>query len=131
MIPDTILTENIEIKEYENKTWKLNDKDKTIVGIIDGIDAVKQAVFCYLNIERFQWIIYSWQIGIETKHLYGEPMDWVCSEIERVVEEALSIDNRILEVDDFEFEIEKRKIMSKFTVKTVYGDFNHKLEVDI
>ena len=131
MIPDTILTENIEIKEYENKTWKLNDKDKTIVGIIDGIDAVKQAVFCYLNIERFQWIIYSWQIGIETKHLYGEPMDWVCSEIERVVEEALSIDNRILEVDDFEFEIEKRKIMSKFTVKTVYGDFNHKLEDDI
>ena len=131
MTPQTLLNENILTKEYGNRTWKLNDKDKTIVGMIDDIDAVKQAVFCYLNIERFQWIIYSWQIGIETKHLYGEPIDWVCSEIERVVQEALSIDNRILEIDNFEFEIEKRKIISKFTVKTVYGGFNHKMEVDI
>ena len=131
MIPDTILTENIEIKEYENKTWKLNDKDKTIVGIIDGIDAVKQAVFCYLNIERFQWIIYSWQIGIETKHLYGEPIDWVCSEIERVIKEALSVDNRIETVEDFEFEIEKRVVYVSFRVKTVYGEYTHNMEVDL
>lgn len=131
MTPQTLLTENITITEYESKTWKLNTKDKTIVGMIDTVEAVKQAVFCYLNIERFQWIIYSWKIGIETKDLYGEPVDWVCSEIERVVVEALSVDNRIEEVDNFEFEIEKRKILATFTVKTIYGEFNHSMEVDL
>lgn len=131
MTPQTLLNENIVTKEYETKTWKLNDKEKIIAGIIDEIEAVKQAVFCYLNIERFQWIIYSWKIGIETKHLYGEPIDWVCSEIERVIKEALSVDNRIENVDDFEFEIEKRVVHVSFRVKTVYGEYTHKMEVDL
>ncbi|MBR4314386.1 MAG: DUF2634 domain-containing protein [Lachnospiraceae bacterium] len=131
MTPQTLLKENVEITNYPSKTYKLNDKTKTIVGIIDGVEAVKQAVFCYLNIERFQWIIYSWNIGIETKHLYGEPVDWVCSEIERVVQEALSIDDRIEEVDNFDFNIDKRKILVSFTVKTIYGEFDYNMEVDL
>lgn len=131
MTPQTLLNEEIKTIEYESKTYKLNDNNKTIVGIIDGLEAVKQAVFCYLNIERFQWIIYSWKIGIEAKNLYGEPVDWVCSEIERVVKEALSVDNRIEDIDDFEFEINKRVINASFRVKTIYGEYMHNMEVNI
>ena len=131
MIPKTILSENIETEDKAIKTYKLNKKEKTIDSFIDGRDAVEQMVYCHLNIERYQWLIYSWNIGIETLDLYGEPMMWVCSEVERRVKETLSIINEVEEVDNFEFTIEKRKLLCSFTVKSIYGDFTANEEVSV
>ena len=52
-------------------------------------------------------------------------------ELQRRIEDALSTDERIVECLDFEFEkyqrpgkhgIEKKGILVKFTVSTIYGD---------
>ena len=70
-----------------------------ITGYIDGLEAIKQAVYLILNTERFEYIIYSWDYGVELYDLFGEPIDFVKSELKRVIKEALEQDDRIIDVN--------------------------------
>ena len=68
-------------------------------------------------------MIYSWNYGIELLDLYGEPVSYVCPELERRIKEALVQDDRIESVDTFNFELlDKRKVLVSFIVHTVFGD---------
>lgn len=126
MIPSTtgFLNENFEIEEQPGKTYKMDLTGNTVRGFCDEIDAVKQAVFRILQTERYQYIIYSWNYGIETLDLYGEPVTWVCPELERRIKEALAMDSRIISVDGFEHDLSvKGTVHTTFTVHSIYGDF--------
>ncbi len=102
-----------------------------ITGYIDGIEAIKQAVYLILNTERFEYIIYSWDYGVELYDLFGEPIDFVKSELKRVIKEALEQDERIIDVNDFVFEVRKKNILNvKFTVNSIFGDFESEKEVN-
>jgi len=92
---------------------------------------MKQAVYCILNTERFEHLIYSWNYGIELKHLIGENTTFVIPELERVITEALLQDSRITEVKDFDFEINKNEIKVKFTVITNIGEFEAEKVVSV
>lgn len=103
----------------------------SIRGYCDGLDAMKQAVFRILNTERYQYIIYSWNYGIETLDLYGQPVTYVCPELERRIEEALLVDSRITSVTDFEHDVSVKKVVhTTFTVHTIYGDIAAEKEVN-
>lgn len=133
MIPSTIglLEEDFEIGEEASRTYRMDHGAQRIWGHVDGLEAVKQAAFKVLNTERYQYIIYSWDYGIETMDLYGEPVSYVCPELERRVTDALVQDPRITEVTDFEFEaMEKGTLHITFTVHTVYGVLQMEKEVD-
>ena len=55
--------------------------------------------------------------------LYGEPVSYVCPELERRITEALTWDDRIKSVDSFEFNISKKgEILVTFTAHTAFGD---------
>lgn len=98
----------------------------------DGLEAIKQAVYKILNTERYSYIIYSWNYGIELKDLFGQAMSYVCPELERRVTEALTQDSRITAVTDFEFDTSKRGVLSTtFTVHTDLGSFEAEKEVEI
>ena len=58
---------------------------------------MKQAIYKILNTERYQYVMYSWNYGIETLDLYGEPVSWGCPELESRIREALMTDDRILD----------------------------------
>ena len=61
MTPDTddILLNNIEeVKEQTSKTYYLNIEKNTISNFCDGIEAMKQTIYCILNTERFEHLIY-------------------------------------------------------------------------
>ena len=91
---------------------------------------MKQAVYKILNTERYQYIIYSWNYGVEFADLFGEPVDFVCPEIERRITEALKQDDRVVSVDSFLFDVSKKHtVMVSFTVKTIFGDLNIEKEV--
>ena len=125
MTPDTddILLNNVEeVKEQTSKTYYLNIEKNTISNFCDGIDAMKQTIYCILNTERFEHLIYSWNYGIELKHLIGENTTFVIPELERVITEALMQDTRISEVNNFEFEVKENTILAKFTVVTTVGE---------
>ena len=100
-------------------------------GFIDDLKAMEQAVFCILNTERYEHLIYSWDYGSELQDIIGMDKDIVISEIERRVTEALMEDSRILSVDDFEFEIKKKEVFCTFSVSTIYGELEIEQEVAI
>lgn len=134
MTPDTndILLNNIEeAAEQTSKTYFLNIEKNTISTICDGIEAMKQAIYCILNTERFEHLIYSWNYGIELKHLIGENTTFAIPELERVIKEALLQDTRILEVNNFEFEVKDNTILAKFTVITNVGEIKTEKVVSI
>ena len=125
MTPKTsdILLNNIEeVTEQTSKTYYLNIEKNTIANFCDGIEAMKQTIYCILNTERFEHLIYSWNYGIELKHLIGENTTFVIPELEREIQEALLQDDRISEVNNFEFNVEKNSIIVKFTVTTTVGE---------
>ena len=106
MIPSTVgfLAQDFEIEEQPSLTYKMDLNGDSVRGFVDEQEAMKQAIFRILNTERYQFIIYPWYYGIETIDLYGEPVTYVCPELERRITEALLIDTRIISVTDFEFD---------------------------
>lgn len=133
MTPNTnnILQSNLEVAEQPSKTYYLNIENSTINGYCDGIDAIKQTIYCILNTERFEHLIYSWNYGIELKDLIGESSTYVIPELERVITEALVQDDRIEEVYNFNFEINRNKIIATFNVITTVGEITIEKVVNI
>lgn len=133
MIPTlNLLNENIPEVTYYGKTYKITfgDDKSTIDGYIDGLESVKQAIYLILNTERYQYVIYSWDYGVELLDLYGKPMSYVIAELPRRIEEALTQDNRIEQVTDFEFTKSRGKLHVAFTVVTNVGNVQTQMEVN-
>ena len=132
MIPsdNKILNEELTTEIEPSKTYKMDLDSNIINGYCDGLEAVKQAVYKILNTERYQYIIYSWNYGVEFADLFGEPVDFICPEIERRITEALKQDDRVVSVDSFLFDVSKKHTVKvSFTVKTIFGDLNIEKEV--
>lgn len=100
-----------------------------IKGFTDGINAVKQAIYFILGTERYEYLIYSWDYGIQLADLYGKPMPFVKSELPRRIKEALVTDNRITDVIDFTFKNNGKKLGVSFTVVSNVGNIDSELEV--
>ena len=142
MIPNIdILTSPIESKEYPNRTYKAvfsnvnfnkNDVYKNrINGYTDDLDALKQTIYLILNTERYKFPIYSWDYGVELYNLFGKPMPYVKAELPERIKEALTMDERISDVIDFEFKKNGKKLGVSFTVVTTAGNISSELEVEV
>ncbi|HGL4193800.1 DUF2634 domain-containing protein, partial [Clostridioides difficile] len=107
---------NFNVRQEPSKTFKLNMERNKVDGICDDVEALKQTIFLTLNTERYQHLIYSWNYGAELNDLIGEPISYVIPELERRIKEALIQDDRIENVDNFQFENIKGKVHCKFTV---------------
>lgn len=136
MLPDlTILTEEIEEPSYSDRTYKVKLSEligyttDRIHGYTEGINAVKQSIYFILNTERYRFPIYSWDYGVELENLFGKPMPYVISEVARRIEEALLQDDRIIKVENFEFEPNKKNLHVTFNVATIYGDIEVEKDV--
>lgn len=125
MIPSTVgfLDQDLVIEQLPSKNYKMDLYGDSICGSCDGLKSIQQVIYKILNTERYKYIIYSWNYGIELYDLYGQPVSYVCSELQRRITEALTQDDRITSVDNFEFDTsEKRVVKTKFIVHTVLGD---------
>ena len=90
MIPQTgdDLQLDFEIETLPSLTPKMNHDTLTIAGLIDQRKAVEQAVFLILNTERYQWLIHSWDYGVELHNLIGKDVEYCIPEIERRIRES-------------------------------------------
>ena len=111
-------------------THKIDIERNRINGMTDDADALAQAIYLILNIERYQYPIYSQRYGSELRDLIGKPKDYAMSECKRRITEALIQDDRILDVRDWEFETGFKKVTAKFKVKTIYGELMAEKEFD-
>lgn len=114
-----------------NKSYRMKIADEKILGNIDELDAIAQACYKILNTERYQYVIYSWNYGIELQDLFGKPIPYVYSELPRRITEALTQDDRINSIEDFELSYNKGNVLAKFTVKTNLGNIEMEKGVNI
>lgn len=136
MIPSTsgFLNRDFEIERQPDLAYRIesSNDESSVRGFVEGKEAVKQAVMRMLSTERYKYVIYPWWYGIETEDLYGEPATYVCPELERRITEALAVDERVMSVSDFEFDLkQKHSVHVMFTVHTIYGDIKSEKGVDV
>lgn len=124
------------IREYQvvkapSRTYRMDPDSKRIAGYVDSLEAVEQTVYCILNTERYDNLIYSWNYGAEIRSLYGRPVSFVKSELKRRIKEALLQDDRITDVTSFTFEDRGRTLTVKFCVITDFGGIQARKEVAV
>ena len=112
-------------------THRLDIDQRRVRGTADERDAVLQAVYLILNVERYAYPIYSRSYGSELADLIGKPKDYAMSEMKRRITEALLQDDRITGLGDWEFETGRKSVRVSFVVHTIYGDVKASKEVDI
>ncbi|NWO20139.1 DUF2634 domain-containing protein [Leptotrichia sp. oral taxon 223] len=130
MIPKIKTSADITVKEQPTKTYKMElYKGNYILGFVDSQKAMEQAIYKIIRTERYKYIIYSWNYGIELEDLFGMPVEYCVVELERRISEALLQDNRITAVHTFEFDTESERgtvLIKKFIAETVFG----KIQID-
>ena len=121
MLPDrnTILQEDEKMPSY---TPKIDFERNRIMGTVDNIGAMEQAIYLILQTERYESIIYNWYYGVEFDTLIGKSRELITSELERRIKEALTEDDRINRISDFDIEFTSDKAIVSFTVNTIFGD---------
>lgn len=120
-----------ELEEQPSYTHKLDIEGQRVAGMTDKREALRQAVYLILNVERYAYPIYSRNYGSELVDLIGQPMDYAMSEMKRRITDALMQDDRITSLDGWEFETGRNWVTARFTVHTIYGDVSAQKEVDI
>lgn len=139
MIPTATATTDDLVNDFEvltevmqpTKTYLMQLDTIEVEGLTDGQEAMKQAIFKILQTERYQYPVYSDNYGVELRELIGQPIPYVLPEAERRIREALVWDERITNVVNFEFDVQKSKVHVTFTANTIYGDLTLETAVNI
>ncbi len=124
--------QQVKTGRYPTLTFRVDFTGNRAVGLIDGVEAMKQAIYKIILTERYRYVIYNWDYGIELKDLFGKPRSYVYPELKRRLEDALLQDDRILNVGDFEFSAPERDVVGLiFMANTIYGQFTAEGEVRV
>lgn len=121
--------QEIEFVEQPSLTWWRDPDTQRIAGQADGLKAVQQAVETAFHVERFQWQIYTPYFGISWNGLLGKDPGYVGAELQRRVKDALSVDDRILGIENFSYTVNGEVLTAEMTVNTVFGAFAQTVEV--
>lgn len=119
-------------KEAPSKTYHINFEKGRIIGTVDDIEAVRQAIVKSLITPRFKCMIYNDEYGSEIQDdILNKNADntYLATVIPDYVKEALSNDKRILEIGDFNISVKDNSAFVTFTAHTVFGDVKISEEV--
>lgn len=130
MLPELNLINQLD-EQMPSYTYNINRNTNRISGYIDDKDAIIQAIYLILQTERYESMIYNWYYGVEFDGLIGKNKDYVTSELQRVIREALTEDDRIIEVSDFDITYTDDSALIVFLVQTNIGDITIEWEVNI
>lgn len=116
IIPPGAVLGQAEERRQPSRTYRLDLDNNRIAGMIDGLEAVRQAVYMALSTERFAYFIYSANYGMERGTSGGAGPEW-----ERWVKEALLADDRITGIEGFRLTASGDELELRFTVVSIYG----------
>lgn len=108
--------------DFTTNTFKRDADGRRI--IVEGDDALKVWIFKALQTERYQYLAYSWQYGIELKPFIGLVMTVQEreSELERVIVECLMVNPYIRSIDSVTFTVDDDSLTADISLTTVYGE---------
>ncbi len=112
-----------------SRTWRISGN--RICGETDGWESVRQAVEIILHVERFRWQIYRPYSGMQWRGLIGQDAGYVTAELQRRLREALTMDDRVRGISNFQYTVDGDVLICSVTVDTVYGDVETSVEVNI
>lgn len=128
-LPDSIDLEDLDYQEESSNTYIANQDAGQILGMSAGLEAMRQAVELILTTKRYNYQIYSSNYGIELDDLIGEDRDYIKSVLPSRVKDAFSVDNRIIDAQNFKFNFEGDKAIVTFDVITVFGTVSTGVEI--
>ena len=116
----------------KNNINLIKTEEDRIVGFVDNLEAIKQSIYHILSIERYAYLIYDDNYGVEFEQYIGKDFDYINATIENTLQEALLYDLRILDVsvDNIE-QIDINKVAINFTVDTIYGNLVMEVSIDV
>lgn len=113
-----------EAEEQPSLTYRLDLDNGRIVGKVDGLEAVNQAIRKAIITPRFKCLIYDNQYGSEIEEAIiskNATREYIEAVTEGFIRDALRPDTRILSVYDFQFEFENDKAYIFFRADTIFG----------
>ncbi|MGM7683553.1 DUF2634 domain-containing protein [Cytobacillus sp. Hm23] len=113
-------TRVIDTSSLPTKTYKLNFESGRCSGMVEGKEAMEQAIYKVLGTKRFAHLIYSDDYGFE--NMIGHERLFVSGELPRRIKEALLQDERITSLLNFKLEFVKDEAFVSFIAITIYGD---------
>ena len=148
MLPqiDNQITNDTKVVELPSKTYKLNtetthidisnnlidSKSDRIIGFVDNLEAIRQAVYHILMTERYAYLIYDNNYGIELEQYIGKDFDYLKATIQTTLKEALLMDLRILDVVVTNIErLSTELVKIEFSVFSIYGDLEMEVNVNV
>ena len=108
-------TETVLMPSYD---WKLDVKRKRVLSeMVENTEQVKQTCYMILSTEKDDVSVYPTVYGRQFEDLYGKPPDYVCSVIVDRIRDALLMDARVADVNNFEFSVDNGDVLCQFNVE--------------
>ena len=133
MLPDvnTELTE-LEVTTPPSKPYNLDTVRNRIGAMIDGREAIMQAVQNILYTEGYANVIEGGDCGVGLYRLVGKDVEFVVADLEATITEALLTDDRIESISNFQIGRSSiDSVIASFTVNSIYGNIPMQAEVAI
>ena len=114
-----------EVQEKPSLTYRLDLSAGRIVGLVDGLTAVNQAIHKAIITPRFKCLIYDNQYGSEVEDAIiakDATPEYIETVVEGFIRDALLPDTRILDVYNFEIEFKEDAAYIAFQADTIYGE---------
>lgn len=118
-----ITTSRAEFISYPSNEWIVefesgyNDEPES------NLKAISQDIRFALETERYKWPIMGPNFGVSLQDLVGTDYNYIRGEIVRRINDALSIDDRIVTIGSFEFQnIGDSGMLVSCTITTIFGD---------
>ena len=126
MLPNTAVNperyETMLQDQSADLTYSIDFTTNRIVGRCDETAALRQTIYCIIRTERYRYLIYSRNYGMQRDDLYGKDKRFVLPQLQKRITEALLQDDRILSVRGFSFLTDRGKYQVSFTVDTIYTE---------
>lgn len=113
-----------EDSQQPSKTYKLDFDTGRIIGMVDNLQAVNQSITKTLMTPRFDCYAYDDQYGSEIAKLMrsdGVTREYLRSEAESQLNDALLADSRIDRLEDISIEFDRDEVDISFTAQTAFG----------
>ena len=123
---------SIRITTPATNTYKLHYTKNKISGFVDRKKALEQSIYCLLNTERYKYVIYSFDYGIQREDLFGKSVDNAIFKLQYRINNAVCSDDRVNDVSNFEFDSKERGVLKvRFIVNSIYGEIEINYEFNI
>ena len=117
-----INTSNAVYASYPNNEWIVSFEDGANSGEGSNIKTIEQAIHFALETGRFKYPIMGANYGITLDDLIGTDYSYIRSEAARRIKDALSTDDRVIDVGSFKYENKGDALVISCLVRTILGD---------